>query len=141
MATENKYTSTGPDPARFAFTFPYLKEADVKVSIDGTDTTAFTFHNATTIQFNTASDAASGKEIRIYRVTDTTTPKATYFPGSAIKSEDLNDNQLQVLYTAEEVQDRSLQLGGTIDGTLTFGTNHKIYLKVQQLMTMKLHYR
>jgi hypothetical protein len=123
MATENKYTGNN-STTNYAFTFPYLKEADVKCSLDGTLTTAFSFANATTIAFDSAP--GNNVEIRIYRVTDTATPKATYFPGSAIKSEDLNDNQLQVLYTTEEVQERSLQLGGIIDGDLTFGTSHKI---------------
>ena len=122
--TENTYTGNN-STTNYAFTFPYLKEADVKCSLDGTLTTAFSFANATTIAFDSAP--GSSVAIRIYRATDTTSAKATYFPGSAIKSEDLNDNHLQVLYASEETQERSLSsLGGTINGDVTFGKSHTL---------------
>ena len=97
--TQNTYTGNG-STTDFSITFEYLKQADVKASLDGTATTAFTFANATTLSFTTAP--ANGVAIRIFRDTDVDTLKATFFPGSAIKAEDLNDNFTQNNFATQE---------------------------------------
>ena len=97
--TESTYTGNG-STTNYSFTFPYLKTTDIKTSINGTATTAFTFANATTVQFNTAP--ANSAAIRIYRETDDSKLEATFFAGSAIKSSDLNDNFNQNLYVTQE---------------------------------------
>lgn len=97
--TQNTYTGDGAT-VLFSFTFPYLETTDIKVSLNGTITTAYTLANATTIQFNTAP--ANGAAIRIYRVTDDTALAAQFYPGSAIRSQDLNDNFTQNLYVTQE---------------------------------------
>ena len=105
--TENTYTGNG-STTNYSFTFPYLKTSDVKVTKAGTAqtvTTHFTFANATTVQFNTAP--ADGAAIRIYRETADTDLTATFYAGSAIKSQDLNDNFTQNLYVTQEVRDNS----------------------------------
>jgi len=99
--TENTYTGDGTTVLR-AFTFPYLETTDIKVSLDGVNTTAYTLANATTIQFNTAP--ANGVAIRIYRETDDATLTANFYPGSAIRAQDLNENFLQSLYIAQETK-------------------------------------
>jgi hypothetical protein len=97
--TQNTYTGDGAT-VLFSFTFPYLETTDIKVSVNGTITTAYTLANATTIQFNTAP--ANGAAIRIYRVTDDAALAAQFYPGSAIRSQDLNDNFTQNLYVTQE---------------------------------------
>ena len=97
--TQNTYTGDGSTTA-YSFTFPYLETTDIKVSLDAVDTTAYTLSNATTISFATAP--ASGVAIRIYRNTNSDNLKATFFPGSAIKAEDLNTNFTQNLYVTQE---------------------------------------
>jgi hypothetical protein len=97
--TQNTYTGDGTT-VLFSFTFPYLETTDIKVSLNGTITTAYTLANATTIQFNTAP--ANGVAIRIYRVTDDAALAAQFYPGSAIRSQDLNDNFTQNLYVTQE---------------------------------------
>lgn len=97
--TQNTYTGDGSTTA-YSFTFPYLETTDIKVSLDAVDTTAYTLSNATTISFTTAP--ASGVAIRIYRNTNSDNLKATFFPGSAIKAEDLNTNFTQNLYVTQE---------------------------------------
>ena len=97
--TQNTYTGDGTT-VLFSFTFPYLETTDIKVSVNGTITTAYTLANATTIQFNTAP--ANGAAIRIYRVTDDAALAAQFYPGSAIRSQDLNDNFTQNLYVTQE---------------------------------------
>ena len=51
--TQNTYTGDG-STTNYSFTFEYIKQADVKVTLDDVATTAFTFANATTLSMNTA---------------------------------------------------------------------------------------
>ena len=100
--TKNTYTQSG-STTDYSFTFPYIKQSDVKVSLDNvvkTLTTDYTFANATTVSFNSAPTA--GAAISIYRSTDDSGLVATFYPGSAIRSADLNDNYTQNLYSTQE---------------------------------------
>ena len=117
--TQDSYTGNG-SRVSYPFTFPYLKASDVKASIDAVDTTAFTLTNATTLQFNTAP--ANGAKIKIFRETGIDSLSATFYAGSAIKSEDLNDNFTQNLYVTQEVNGRYISsLGGTMTGNFNLG--------------------
>ena len=121
---QNEYTGNN-STTTYSFTFPYLKTSDIKASLDGVATTAFTLPNATTLQFNTAP--GSGVKIKIFRETSVDDLTATFYAGSAIKSEDLNDNFTQNLYKTQEVGARSLNtLGGTMTGNLTLDTQADI---------------
>ena len=129
--TENNYISNGSQ-TNYSFTFPYLKTSDITVSLDGVETSNFTFANATTIQLNNgatppvATAPASGVKIRILRETTVDELTATFYAGSAIKSEDLNDNFTQNLFITQEVNQRYLPTtGGTFTGPLNLGS-HKI---------------
>ena len=102
--TSNTFTGDG-STTNYSFTFEYLEQDEVKVTIGGTATSAFTFANATTLSFTSAP--ASGAEIRIYRDTDIDTLKATFFPGSAIKAEDLNDNFTQNNFAVQELKENT----------------------------------
>ena len=106
--TENKYTGDGTT-VLYSFTFPYLEVADIKISLDGTLTTAYTLANATTVRFNTAP--ANGVAIRLFRQTDDEALTATFFPGSSIRAQDLNDNFTQNLYVTQEA---SRDAGGAV---------------------------
>ena len=102
--TSNSYTGNN-STVDFSFTFPYLKSSDIKVSVDEVLqdlTTHYTLHNATTIRFGTAP--AQGKAIKIYRDTGSADLAATFYPGSAIRSSDLNDNYTQNLYVTQEAE-------------------------------------
>jgi len=117
--TQNEYTGNG-STTNYSFTFPYLKASDIKASLDAVETTAFTLANATTLQFNTAP--SNGAKIKIFRETGVDNLTATFYAGSAIKSEDLNDNFTQNLFVTQEVNQRYLStLGGTMTGNLNLG--------------------
>ena len=117
--TQNTYTGNN-STTDYSFTFPYIKEADVKVSLDAVDKTQdthYTFANATTISFDTAP--GTGVAIRIYRDTDTENAVTTFFAGSAIRAQDLNDNTNQVLYSAQERKNRDAdKTGDTFTGDI-----------------------
>ena len=100
--TTKEYTQSG-STVTYSFDFPYLKTEDVKVSLDGTNTTAFTFATATSIQLNSAPSA--GVKVLIYRNTDVDTAKAVFSSGSSYRATDLNNNFDQSLYFSQEVAD------------------------------------
>ena len=119
--TENNYTGNN-STTTYSFTFPYLKTSDIKASLDGVATTAFTLPTATTLQFNTAP--TTGALIKIFRETTVDQLTATFYAGSAIKSEDLNENFTQNLYVTQEVNQRYLPTtGGTFTGNIDLGNN------------------
>ena len=107
VTIENLYTGNN-STTDYSFTFPYLDDSDIKASLDGAATTNFRLLNATTVQFvnnttaNTPTPPGTDVAIRIYRSTSYDSPKATFYPGSAIRSNDLNDNSLQNLYVTQE---------------------------------------
>lgn len=103
--TTKPYTQQAGGQRVYSFDFPYLKTEDVKVSLDGTNTTAFTLHTATSIQLNSAPSV--GVDILIYRNTDVDTAKAVFASGSSYRATDLNNNFDQSLYFSQEVADTS----------------------------------
>ena len=117
MATiENLFTGNG-STVDYSFTFPYLAETDIKVSLGGVITTNWSLHNATTIRFSAPSGGAttyqeaggapkSSVAIRLYRDTNDEALRATFYPGSAIRANDLNENALQNLYVTQEAHDK-----------------------------------
>ncbi len=111
-----EYTGNG-STTNYSFTFEYLKQADVKVTLDTVATTAFTFANATTLAFTTAP--ANGVAIRIFRDTIIDTLSSTFFPGSAIKAEDLNQNFTQNLYVTQESDTEAAAATTIANGAVT----------------------
>ena len=127
----------------FNFTFEYLQESDVYVSLtvnatqattELTRDTHWTFVNATTIAFEPIVSATDWQEttgapkdevtVRIYRVTNSDSAQATFFAGSAIRAQDLNNNNTQLLYATQETVERRLDsTGGTMSGDLNMGGN------------------
>lgn len=102
VATSDTYTGDGVTNL-YSVTFPYIDDTDVVVSINGTQLTRIVdwfFSTASFVQF--VSVPANGAEIVIERVTNNQTLKFNFFPGSAIRARDLNDNFTQSLYVVQE---------------------------------------
>lgn len=96
---ENNYVGDG-STVLYSFTFPYISKEDIYVSVDGIPTTQYTLANATTIEFDVAP--ANGAAILIYRDTQVEDIDNVFYPGSAIRARDLNDNFTQTLYVLQE---------------------------------------
>ena len=100
MATTTESFTSAAGQVLFPFTIQYIAESDLKVAVNGTDTTNFTFATPTTIELGSAP--ATGSEVVIRRETDVNTIEAQFFPGSSIRAQDLNDNFQQLLFSAQE---------------------------------------
>ena len=100
--TEVTYTQTGNTNKDFLVTFPFIATTDIKVQLEGVTTSAFTIDQtgATKVVMDTAPTA--GQKIRVFRDTDIDAIEATYSAGSSIRSTDLNTNNRQLLYAAQE---------------------------------------
>jgi len=118
---------TGDGNATKSFSFPSIKEADVKVEVDGVVKTTSTHYNITSytttgggnVVFTSGNIPASPALIRIYRDTDVDTAKATYTAGSSVKAGDLNNNNEQLLFAAQEEQNQTVTTSGIKDGAVT----------------------
>tara|TARA_Y100000996_G_C22498685_1_gene633458 strand:- start:385 stop:1305 length:921 start_codon:yes stop_codon:yes gene_type:complete len=111
--TQRQYTADG-NTTKYSITFEYLRESDVKVSLDGVDTTAFTLANATTVNLNATPNA--GVVVRVYRSTDNEELESRFFAGSAIRASDLNKNFEQTLFSVQEVLNRFIDRTQAIFG-------------------------
>ena len=117
MATiENNFVGNG-STVLYSFTFPYISTEDVKVSLNGVNTTAYIFSNATTLQLTTAP--AAGVAVRIFRSTSNDDLEATFYPGSAIRAQDLNNNFIQGLYVSQESGDKATVATTTANSALS----------------------
>ena len=118
---------TGDGNATKSFSFPSIKEADIKVEVDEVIKTSSNHYNITSytttgggnVVFTSGNIPASPAAIRIYRDTDVDSAKATYTAGSSVKAGDLNNNQTQILYAAQEEQNQTIQTNKIKDGAVT----------------------
>ena len=126
MATTEHFYTGNNSTTDYSFTFPYLKTADIKVTLDTVATTAYSLPNSTTVRFNTAP--GTGVDIHIYRDTEVDTAKATFAAGSSVRAVDLNNNEDQALYSLQErqnqvvkttdIKDSAVNSAKILDGTI-----------------------
>lgn len=109
--TETLFTGNGVTTS-YTFTFAYISTDDVKVTINGVLTTAWSFTGTQTILFTTAP--ANGAAIRIYRSSRIDTLYSYFSSGAAIRASDLNQDLSQTLYLVQEQQNNILQKDGTV---------------------------
>ena len=106
--TECSHTQTVGGNKNFTVDFPFLARTDIKVQLNGVtktvtnDYTIDEISGHTTVIFNTAPPTSPAATIRIFRDTDIDAIEATYVPGSSIRAGDLNNNNTQLLYAAQE---------------------------------------
>ena len=109
MATTEVFYNGDGSNVTFTIPFEYLEESDVKVSVGGTlktQDTDYTFSTLTEIVFTTAPPSGTNN-VRLFRDTDIDSGvRNEFFAGSAIRAQDLNDDFLQVLYSAQEIEDQ-----------------------------------
>ena len=118
---------TGDGNATKAFSFPSYKVEDIKVEVDNVIKTVSTHYNITSysttgggnVVFTSGNIPASPAAIRIFRDTDVDSAKATFTAGSSVKAGDLNNNNTQLLYAAQEEQNQTILASDIKDGAIT----------------------
>ena len=120
---------TGDGNATKSFSFPSYKVEDIKVDVDGVIKTVSTHYNITSytttgggnVVFTSGNIPVSPAAIRIFRDTDVDSAKATFTAGSSVRAADLNNNQTQLLYAAQEEQNQTILSSDIKDGAITSG--------------------
>ena len=105
----NKYTGNGAQN-EYEITFEYYRKEDVAVAFWDdenlvwvpVDNDEWTWVHESLIRFNEAP--AYGQEFIIYRCTDLEPLPAQFYPGTAIKAQDLNDNFFVLKSAIEEAR-------------------------------------
>ena len=133
MASFKQYTASGG--ASENFSIPTFASTEIKVTIDDVLKTAGTHYNITNYTANggtvtwTSGNVPSTGTVRIERDTkilnnagSDVEGKATYYAGSSIKADDLNDNQKQVLRTLEEHDDKLGDITTVANNTTNINT-------------------
>ena len=128
----------------YSGSFDVFKGTEVVVLLDGT---ALTFTSSTinesaspreytvdtsakTVHIGGANLSSGTIIIRPETDMGAPTPRATYAPGSSVASEDLNNNQLQLMRKAMEYDEQKLaSTGGTMTGDLTLGVGTNIVIE------------
>jgi hypothetical protein len=105
------YTASGTS-ANFAITFPYLHESDISVSLNGVDTTAFSFLNSSTVQMT--SVPAAGVVVRVKRTTPIAVPEIDFIDGSTLTGTDLDTETDQLLFAIQELYEQIADLRNSI---------------------------
>ena len=125
-----KYDGDGSD-ATWDFSFPLYEATDVKVQVDGVLKTLTTHYTVAvtgtspnisggTVTFTSGNIPPSGTDnIYIYRDTAVDTIKHDFVAGSSLKAADLDNNNKQLLYAAQEEQNQTVRAIDLDDDTVT----------------------
>ena len=97
------YSSLDGATDQFDVTFPYISASDVKVFLNGSATTAFSFLTTSRIQMN--SMPASGSTLIVKRATSQTSRLVDYQTGGILSEDVLDTDSLQAFYMAQEAID------------------------------------
>jgi hypothetical protein len=130
--TQDTFNGDGSNLGPFSFTFKWLRASDIKVSVGNVLKTVGTDYNLQGLNYATKSGGQvlftagnapdNNAAIVINRQTYDADLTSTFYSGSAIRAQDLNDNFTQTLYKVQEVTNYSIQnvTNQTIDSVWTF---------------------
>ena len=111
--TQIKYAGNGSQK-KFSFPFSYMHFYDVQAALwdESTreykvQTNLYVLSDATTVEFLTApprppESTPDGLNVLIFRKTDLSDTETTFYPGSSIRAQDLNDNFDQLRLSLQE---------------------------------------
>lgn len=101
--TAEKASSADPQNRQFEVDFPYIDKAHVTISVNGTETTFFSWVNNARIQLDDAP--LEGDVITLLRESSPATRLVDYQTGSVLSEEILDKDSLQGFYLAQEAND------------------------------------
>ena len=120
--TVDSQTTTGV--SQYTFSFPYLEQSDVVITVDGaaqTLGTAYVFTATNQITFQPGFIPTAGLPIIFQRKTAAETLPVDFSAGTSLRAVDLNSNFKQNLYIAQETQNLTVDAssGALADGSIT----------------------
>lgn len=102
-SSNNQYGTGNLD---YPITFPYIAKSHIKVAVNGTNTTAYDFIDASNIRLQSAThNIAIGDKIVITRETSPSARLVDYQTGSVLSEEILDQDSLQGFFLAQEAND------------------------------------
>jgi hypothetical protein len=126
--TQNTFTGDGSNLGPFSFTFKWLEPTDIKVTVAGVLKTVGTHYNLQNLNYATKTGGqvlftagnapANNASIVVYRQTDDSDLAATFYSGSAIRAQDLNNNFVQGLYVTQEANNNVITANTTANTAL-----------------------
>jgi hypothetical protein len=133
MTLEVTATVANPAPANFFidFTFDWLDEGDISVYKNGSATamarSTWKFITRERIEVLSGNFAADDS-FKLLRETQVGSSAVTFVPGASIRAQDLNQNQEQVRFVSEELNERSVKAtGGSMTGNLEMNDANIIF--------------
>ena len=120
--TVDSQTTTGT--AQYTFSFPYLEQSDVVITVNGaaqTLGTAYVFTATNQVTFQPGFIPIAGLPIIFTRQTSAETLPVDFSSGTSLRAVDLNSNFKQNLYIAQETQNLTVEAssGALADGSIT----------------------
>ncbi len=102
-SSNNQYGTGNLD---YPITFPYIAKSHIKVAVNGTNTTAYDFIDASNIRLQSAThNITIGDKIVITRETSPSARLVDYQTGSVLSEEILDQDSLQGFFLAQEAND------------------------------------
>ena len=133
MTLEVTATVANPAPANFFidFTFDWLDEGDISVYKNGSATamarSTWKFITRERIEVLSGNFAADDS-FKLLRETQVGSSAVTFVPGASIRAQDLNQNQQQVRFVSEELNERSVKAtGGSMTGNLEMNDANVVF--------------
>ena len=120
--TVDSQTTTGT--AQYTFSFPYLEQSDVVITVNGaaqTLGTAYVFTATNQVTFQPGFIPIAGLPIIFTRQTSAETLPVDFSSGTSLRAVDLNSNFKQNLYIAQETQNLTVEASSGVlaDGSVT----------------------
>jgi hypothetical protein len=101
--TAEKASSSEPQNRQFEVDFPYIDKAHVTISVNGTETTFYSWVNNARIELD--DNPQEGDVITLLRESSPATRLVDYQTGSVLSEEILDKDSLQGFYLAQEAND------------------------------------
>jgi hypothetical protein len=135
----NTFTNVGANTTLFTITWTYvynpyyIDTAAVKATVNGADWTVSSVSGST---ITLATGIPANATVIIYRSTDITDNVVNFTAGSTLKSEDLNSDFDQLLFSAQEAKDTEASLQTQVDGIVSSIADLIVYLPLADVAAL-----
>ena len=135
----NTFTNVAANTTLFSITWEYvynpyyIDTAAVKAEVNGNNWTISSVSGST---ITLATGIPANATVIIYRSTDITDNVVNFTAGSTLKSEDLNSDFDQLLFSAQEAKDAEASLQSQVDGIVSSIADLIVYLPLADVSAL-----